>query len=108
MEPPKGVDIIVMNPPFEKKQQFFERCYELGLPAYILCPLNSMARSSLVDLFNEKGVEVFLLPGGSSTQEFYSVQKGRPVNLITPCCWYGINTRAKKGEHKLFFLGSEE
>ena len=35
-------DCIITNPPFSKKNQFIERCYELGKPFALLLPLSAL------------------------------------------------------------------
>ena len=40
--PPDSYDIIVTNPPFQKKSQTFQRLFELGKPFAILMPTGSL------------------------------------------------------------------
>lgn len=39
---PPGVEVIVTNPPYSIKNQWIERCYELGLPFALLLPLSAL------------------------------------------------------------------
>ena len=103
MEPPEGVELLVLFPPFSQRVEFYERVWELGLPAYILSPYNDMAKSSLSDAFQKHGVEVFCL-SGAAAHEFYSPEQKRPVKVASPCCWYGLNTGAKKGTSRMFHI----
>lgn len=38
----RGIGMIVMNPPWSKKIQFIERCYEVGLPFAALVPCDTI------------------------------------------------------------------
>ncbi len=40
-EPLDGFDCIITNPPYSLKQQFLERCYNLGKPFALLLPLTT-------------------------------------------------------------------
>ena len=41
-EVPSGVEVIVTNPPYSIKNQWIERCYELGVPFAMLLPLSAL------------------------------------------------------------------
>ena len=51
-------DCIITNPPFKYKQQFLERCYQLGKPFALLLPLTTFETKKRQDLFKKHGVEV--------------------------------------------------
>ena len=51
-------DCIITNPPFSKKQQFLQRCYELGTPFALLLPLTTFETAKRQNLFKEHGLEV--------------------------------------------------
>ena len=61
IDPVADCDLIVTNPPFSKKNQFIQRCYELKIPFLMLLPLDTMCRAKLMPLFS-KGIEIFILP----------------------------------------------
>jgi hypothetical protein len=58
---PKVFDCIITHPPFRHKQQFLERCYELGRPFALLLPLTTFETRRRQELFQTFGIEVILL-----------------------------------------------
>lgn len=46
----RGVTTIVMNPPWSKKVQFIERCYELRLPFAALVPTDTITTKKFSDM----------------------------------------------------------
>jgi len=57
---PKHFDCIITNPPFRFKQQFLERCYQLGKPFALLLPLTTLETRKRQQLFERHGVEIIL------------------------------------------------
>lgn len=57
---PENYDCIITNPPFKYKQQFLERCYELGKPFALLLPLTALETSKRQKLMQKYGVEIIL------------------------------------------------
>ena len=55
---PKEFDCIVTNPPFSLKQEFLERCYELGKPFALLLPITTFETAKRQRLFKKYGVQV--------------------------------------------------
>lgn len=55
---PDKFDCIITNPPFSKKQQFLERCYELKKPFALLLPLTTFETPKRQHLFKKHGVQV--------------------------------------------------
>src|SRR3990167_662084 len=55
---PEKFDVIITNPPFSLKQQFLERCYNLGKPFALLLPLTTFETGKRQRLFKENGVEI--------------------------------------------------
>lgn len=53
-------DCIITNPPFSLKQEFLQRCYELGKPFALLLPLTTFETAKRQDLFKKYGVQVIL------------------------------------------------
>ena len=51
-------DCIITNPPFSLKQEFLERCYEIGKPFALLLPLTTFETKKRQDLFKKYGVQV--------------------------------------------------
>lgn len=59
---PDYFSCIITNPPFKYKQQFLERCYELGKPFALLLPLTTFETQKRQKLFRENGLEVIFMP----------------------------------------------
>ena len=95
-EVPEGVDIIVTNPPFSDKLAFIQRFFDLGIPVFSILPLETLTHKGCVALFKERGVELFILPGGSSASSFFKVSESRNVS-VGGCAWFGFNT-GRSGE----------
>ena len=57
---PDKFDCIITNPPFKYKQQFLERCYEIGKPFALLLPLTTLETSKRQRLMQKYGVEMIL------------------------------------------------
>ena len=57
---PDEFDCIITNPPFKYKQQFLERCYELGKPFALLLPLTTLETKKRQSLMQKYGVEIIL------------------------------------------------
>lgn len=86
------------------KGEFIERVFELGIPTYLLMPVETLGRKATCELLKDQGCELFILAGGSNSSRFYKPSEHRDVNVGT-CCWYGLNTRkGKESLHELFFL----
>ena len=52
-----GIDCIVSNPPFSKKDQILEHLYALDLPFMMLLPQNTLQSIKRVHMFLENGLE---------------------------------------------------
>ena len=51
-------DCIITNPPFSLKQEFLQRCYELGTPFALLLPLTTFETTKRQNLFKKYGLQV--------------------------------------------------
>ena len=73
-------DFIITNPPYSIKQQFLQRCYELGKPFALLLPLTTFETKRRQDLFKKYGVEIiffdkrinFETPSGQGSGSWFS------------------------------------
>ena len=62
MDVPKNIDYIVSNPPYSKKNQVYERLYEIGKPFAMLINASGFADSlKRATLFAEKGVQIMYI-----------------------------------------------
>jgi len=55
---PDEYDVIVTNPPYQFKNEFLERAYELGKPFAFLLPLTTLEGIARGNMFGEHGVQV--------------------------------------------------
>ena len=60
-ELPDGVDVIITNPPYSKKDKFIKRCYEFNKPFALLLPVSSIQGIARGKMFNKYGVEILAL-----------------------------------------------
>lgn len=58
---PDGIDVIITNPPYSKKDQFIKRCYEIGKPFALLLPVSSLQGQKRGKLFDRYGIEIMVL-----------------------------------------------
>lgn len=76
---PEKFDCIITNPPYSIKQQFLQRCYELGKPFALLLPLTTFETSKRQELFKKYGLEViffdkrinFEIPSGNVSRSWF-------------------------------------
>lgn len=62
--PPDGVECVVSNPPFSKRNDIFKRLFEWDIPFALIMNMNGIFDSKeRYDLFKDKQVE-FLIPKG--------------------------------------------
>ncbi len=60
-EIPEGVDAIITNPPYSKKDKFIARCYELDKPFALLLPVSALQGQRRGQMFIDKGIEILTL-----------------------------------------------
>lgn len=53
-------DAIVTNPPYSIKDDFIERCFELGKPFALFLPLTSLGGGKRVSMYKRYGVEAII------------------------------------------------
>lgn len=62
--PPSGVECVVSNPPFSKRNKIFERLYSWNIPFALIMNMNGIFDSKQrYEMFKNKDVE-FLIPKG--------------------------------------------
>jgi hypothetical protein len=54
-------DYIITNPPYSLKEQFLERCYEIGKPFALWLPLTTLEGVHRGEMFRERGINVMVL-----------------------------------------------
>jgi len=55
-----GYDCIVTNPPYSKKDEFLQRCYELGKPFALLMPLTALEGKKRGYLYRKYGIQLII------------------------------------------------
>lgn len=59
---PKGIDYIISNPPYSKKDDIYKRLFEIGIPWAMLVNLQGFCDSSKrAKLFQEHNIEVMYI-----------------------------------------------
>jgi len=79
-QPQEEWDCIITNPPYALKQEFLERCYQLGKPFALLVPLTTFETKKRQTLFRKHGVQViffdvrinFTTPSGEGTGAWFA------------------------------------
>lgn len=62
--PPDGVECVVSNPPFSKRNDIFKRLFEWDIPFALIMNMNGIFDSKeRYDLFKDKQVEFFIPKG---------------------------------------------
>ena len=57
---PDEFDMIITNPPYSLKDEFLERCYQLGKPFCLLLPITALEGKRRGKLFREYGIELLV------------------------------------------------
>ena len=78
---PSQWDIIISNPPFKKKKQFFERALSFGKPFALICTNAWLNDSGSKKVFLEAGRQMQLLMFNNRMR--FTNPEGRPNNKIT-------------------------
>ena len=60
-EPKFIYDAIITNPPYSLKDEFLERCYELGKPFALLLPITALEGVRRGKMFREYGLQLLVL-----------------------------------------------
>lgn len=60
-DPEFEYDMIITNPPYSLKEQFIQRCYELGKPWALLLPLTALEGINRGEMFRKYGVSLMVL-----------------------------------------------
>ena len=95
-------DVILTNPPYSKKDQFIERCYETGKPFALLMPLTALEGQKRIPMYREKGMQLGILP---ARVNFKPPTEGKKSSAWFATAWFthGFNlpsdiTYLNKGE----------
>jgi len=61
-EPAFPYEAIVTNPPFSKKFEFLQRCYDLQKPFALLMSIAALDTVKRQSLYKQRGIELLVLP----------------------------------------------
>ena len=72
--------IIITNPPYSKKEEFLQRCYELGKPFALLLPLTALEGKKRGELYRKYGIQLiipnkrinFITPSGKGSGSWFA------------------------------------
>ena len=75
-DPPRGVDVIVSNPPYSLKNEVFQRLFSLGIPFAMLVGVVGLFESKLrFELFRDNDFEIMYMDKRVSYFKDYADQK---------------------------------
>jgi len=81
---PLDCDCIITNPPYNKKDKFLQRCYEISRPFALLLPLYCLESEPRYQLFRDFGLELILMP----RRIHYINPKGISSRSWYPSAWF--------------------
>jgi hypothetical protein len=81
--PKQGFDCIITNPPYDIKDRWLERCYELGKPFALLLPIDALSTPGRQSLFRRYGLEIIL---SDHRYSFETPNGGQSAWFDT--CWF--------------------
>ena len=84
-EPGFPFELIVTNPPYSLKNEFLERCYDLGKPFALLMPINALDTCKRQRLYKQYGLEMLVL----SSQVTFHNTAGKAARFV--CAWFCYN-----------------
>lgn len=81
---PDSIDCIITNPPYSIKDQWIERCYELGRPFALLMPYTALEGKRRQALFREHGIDLLFLP----KRVDFTTPSGKKGGAWFPVAWF--------------------
>ena len=60
--PTPEFDCIVTNPPYSIKDEWLQRCYDLGKPFALLLPITALGEQERVKMYKQNGIQLLLPP----------------------------------------------
>lgn len=78
-------DAIVLNPPYSLKNEFLQRCFDLGKPFAMLLPIRALDSKVRHRLFTKYGIQLLILP---EPVAFLDIPSGKRVRVAVEWfCW---------------------
>ncbi len=81
-EPGFPYEIVLTNLPYFLKNEFLQRCYDLGKPFALLLPVNALDTPKRQGLYKDYGLDVLLLPSQVSFRNL----DGKHARFV--CGWF--------------------
>ena len=91
--------VLVANPPFSLKNAFIKRIYELGIPAFLLMPVDMLGTKRDIALLKGwlQNVRAARRRCGGASSKFYNKSEDRDMSVGT-CAWLGLNLGTSGGD----------
>ena len=83
-DPSAPWDCIITNPPYSIKDQWIERCYDLGKPFALLMPFTAMEGRERQRLYKKYGLDLLVLP----KRVVFTTPSGKKGGAWFPCAWF--------------------
>ncbi len=81
---PASWDCIVTNPPYNSKERFLERSYELGKPFALLLPLTALEGQKRQKMYRKHGMQLILLP----ERVYFKTPDGKSARAWFAVAWF--------------------
>lgn len=82
--PPPEFDVIVTNPPYSVKDEWLERCYEIGKPFALLMPITALGEQERFKMYKKHGIQVLMLP----KRVDFETPSGEGSGAWFYCAWF--------------------
>lgn len=79
-------DVIVTNPPYSVKDEWLQRCFDIGKPFALLLPVTAFGEQERYKMYKKYGIEILLLPKRINF-ETPSGKKGKSWFYCAWFCW---------------------
>lgn len=84
-------DIIITNPPYSLKDEFFKKCYEYNKPFALLLPITSLEGIKRGKMFRNNGIELIVLDKRVEFMENMIKKKSGNWFNTSWFCWKLLN-----------------
>lgn len=83
-EPEGSWDAIITNPPYSIKDQWIERCYDLGKPFALLLPYTALEGIKRQKMYRQNGLDLLFLP----RRVVFETPNGTKGGAWFPVAWF--------------------
>lgn len=92
---PSNIDCILTNPPYSVKDEWLERCYEIGKPFALLPPITALGEQNRVTLYRRHGIQLVLPPGRTN----YGTPSGEGSGAWFYSAWFCLGLDLPLANH---------